>query len=72
MAKKKEDESLSDSQENITTTTTTEAPKKVDLQNYLDSLSLTRAERTYYERTYGQNQNLKTYEEWKIEIKIVH
>jgi len=60
-----------DSQEG-TTTTTTAAPKKIDLQNYLDSLSLTRAERTYYERTYGRVRASKTYEEWKNEIKIVH
>lgn len=69
MAKKSENQSPLD-QESETTTTVT--PKKIDLQNYLDSLHLTRAERTYYERTYGQARILKTYEEWKNEIKIVH
>jgi len=71
MAKQKEDQPFSEGQEG-TTTTTTKAPKKIDLQNYLDSLSLMRAERTYYERTYGQVRISKTYEEWKKEIKIVH
>lgn len=71
MAKKSENQPPLD-QESETTTTTTVAPKKIDLQNYLDSLHLTRAERTYYERTYGQTRISKTYEEWKNEIKIVH
>lgn len=72
MAKKNENETL-----NAETTTTTTAPvieisEKIDLQNYLDSLSLTRAERMYYERTYGLVRILKTYDEWRKEIKLVH
>lgn len=70
MAKKSENQLPLDQESE--TTTTTVAPKKIDLQNYLDSLHLTRAERMYYERTYGQTRIFKTYEEWKNEIKIVH
>ena len=67
MAKQKEDQNSSEEKDELIV-----APKRIDLQNYLDNLSLTRAERTYYERTYNQAQTLKTYEEWKTEIKIVH
>lgn len=67
MAKKNENPSPIEGEEPIV-----ETLEKIDLQNYLDSLYLTRAERTYYERTYSSTQVLKTYKEWESEIKIVH
>jgi hypothetical protein len=53
------------------TTTTTEAPQKVDLQSFLDTQTLSSAERMYFERTYGKEQQLKTYEEWKKFLVVV-
>lgn len=46
--------------------------EKVYLLTFLDSLSLTQAQQTYYEKTYKQYRDSKTYSEWKKIVKFVH
>ena len=46
--------------------------KKMDLQSFLDTIALTRAERTYYERTYSQKDKPMTIAQWRKNVKFVH
>lgn len=63
----------------MTTTTTTKHIvqnldlKKIDMFTYLDTATLTRAERSYYEKHYASYKGLeKTSIEWLEIIKFIH
>lgn len=56
----------------ITTTTKLESQEQIDLNTFLDHTTLTRAERMYYQRTYGKDYQMKTYNEWTQVVKFVH
>lgn len=56
-----------------TTTTKPEASKKIDLFSFLDTRTLTRAERSYYtkhNKSYADQE--KTIAEWEKVIKFIH
>lgn len=55
-----------------TSTTIKQVEQEIDLNTFLDHFTLTRAERTYYQRTYGQEFKTTTYSEWKKIVKLVH
>lgn len=54
-----------------TTTTTTIKQQLIDLQSFLDTKRLSRAEKMYYQKTYGQEYKTMTYKEWSDLTKLV-
>lgn len=58
-----------------TTTTTTKSPdkdRKLNVFEYLDTVKLTRAERSYYEKHYKQDNQDRTIDQWSKIIKFIH
>lgn len=45
--------------------------KEIDLQSFLDTKCLSRAEKMFYQKTYGKIYAIKTFKEWSALTKLL-